>query len=97
MGREAWHAAVHGIAKSWTQLSNWPELNWSPVIKNIKNMKFHKPNVFQYISFVLIDMQVWTLYYFILKIQLHVEPIDFDFFIKSKQSISKLLKLARIC
>ena len=20
--REAWHAAVHGIAKSWTQLSN---------------------------------------------------------------------------
>ena len=22
MGREAWHAAVHGVAKSWTQLSN---------------------------------------------------------------------------
>ena len=22
MDREAWHAAVHGIAKSWTQLSN---------------------------------------------------------------------------
>ena len=21
MGREAWHAAVHGVAKSWTQLS----------------------------------------------------------------------------
>ena len=21
-GREAWHAAVHGVAKSWTQLSN---------------------------------------------------------------------------
>ena len=20
--REAWHAAVHGVAKSWTQLSN---------------------------------------------------------------------------
>ena len=32
----------------------------SSVIKNIKNMKFHKPNVFQFISFVLIDMQVWT-------------------------------------
>ena len=25
--REAWHAAVHGVAKSWTQLSNWTELN----------------------------------------------------------------------
>ena len=27
MDREAWHAAVHGIAKSWIQLSDWPELN----------------------------------------------------------------------
>ena len=26
--REAWHAAVHGIAKSRTQLSEWTELNW---------------------------------------------------------------------
>ena len=22
-GREAWHAAVHGASKSWTQLSNY--------------------------------------------------------------------------
>ena len=28
MDREAWHAAVHGVAKSWTQLSDWTELNW---------------------------------------------------------------------
>ena len=28
MDREAWHAAVHGVAKSWTRLSNWTELNW---------------------------------------------------------------------
>ena len=26
MGREAWHAAIHGVAKSWTQLSNCTEL-----------------------------------------------------------------------
>ena len=25
MDREAWHAAVHGVAKSWTQLRNWTE------------------------------------------------------------------------
>ena len=28
MDREAWRAAVHGLAKSWTWLSNWTELNW---------------------------------------------------------------------
>ena len=27
MDREAWRAAVHGVPKSWTQLSNWNELN----------------------------------------------------------------------
>ena len=26
MDREAWHAAIHGVAKSRTQLSNWTEL-----------------------------------------------------------------------
>ena len=26
--REAWRAAVHGVAKSQTQLSDWTELNW---------------------------------------------------------------------
>ena len=25
--KEAWRAAVHGVAKSWTQLSNWIEFN----------------------------------------------------------------------
>ena len=27
MDREAWHAAAHGVAKSWRQLSNWTELS----------------------------------------------------------------------
>ena len=29
MDREAWHAVVHGVAKSQTQLSDWTELNWT--------------------------------------------------------------------
>ena len=28
MDREAWHAAVHRVAKSRTRLNNWTELNW---------------------------------------------------------------------
>ena len=29
MDREAWRAAVHGVAKSRTRLSDWTELNWT--------------------------------------------------------------------
>ena len=28
MDREAWRAAAHGVAKTWTRLSDWTELNW---------------------------------------------------------------------
>ena len=27
MDREAWRAAIHGVAKSWIRLSDWTELN----------------------------------------------------------------------
>ena len=29
LDREAWRAAIHGVAKSWTWLSDWTELNWT--------------------------------------------------------------------
>ena len=29
MDRETWYAAVHGVTKSCTQLSDWTELNWT--------------------------------------------------------------------
>ena len=29
MDREAWRAVIHGVAKSWTWLSDWTELNWT--------------------------------------------------------------------
>ena len=33
MDREAWCAAAHGVAKSWTRLSNWTE-NWVVIYEN---------------------------------------------------------------
>ena len=35
--REAWHAAIHGVAKSQTRLSDWTELNYILAIKMKKN------------------------------------------------------------
>ena len=36
MDREPWHAAVHGVTKSWTRLSNWTELNWDTVMEKYR-------------------------------------------------------------
>ena len=35
MDREAWHAAVHGVEKSWTWLSDWSELNYKGLLELI--------------------------------------------------------------
>ena len=41
MDREAWHALIHGVAKSWARLS-WTELNWtlSAKVHLVKTMVF---------------------------------------------------------
>ena len=41
MDREAWPAAVHGVAKSRTQLSYWTELNWSPFSLPVSSSRRH--------------------------------------------------------
>ena len=32
MDREAWHAAIHGVAKSRTRLRDWTELSWAECV-----------------------------------------------------------------
>ena len=39
MDREAWRAAIHGVTKSRTQLSDWTELNWSDEMLSDENVK----------------------------------------------------------
>ena len=49
MDREAWRAVVHGVANSWTWLSDWTELNWTKWhrvtgwMKTCACMIFHLP------------------------------------------------------
>ena len=40
MDREAWRPAIHGVAKSQTRLSNWPELNWFFIKWDQVSLKF---------------------------------------------------------
>ena len=42
MDREAWCAAVHGVAKSRTRLSNWTELNYKMFIVEGVLPRFHQ-------------------------------------------------------
>ena len=44
MDREAWRAAIHGVAKSRTRLSNWTELNWTGSIGWFKHGNFNQNN-----------------------------------------------------
>ena len=40
MDREAWRAAIHGVTKSWIQLSDWTELNWESIL--MKQLSHHE-------------------------------------------------------
>ena len=39
MDREFWRAAVHGVTRSGTRLTNWTELNWTEWCKELTHLK----------------------------------------------------------
>ena len=49
MDREAWRAAVHGVAKSWIQLSYWTEL--IDICFSLLDFFF-----FQYVMYIIIHL-----------------------------------------
>ena len=51
MDREAWHAAVHGVAKGWTLLSDWTEVNF---YERILDMEFQE--------FVIVSKKLFCVY-----------------------------------
>ena len=46
--RKAWRAVIHGVAKSWTRLSDWTELNWTDHWKSSWTNYLHFPNLLYY-------------------------------------------------
>ena len=53
MDREAWHAAIHGVSKSQTQLSKWTELielNWIAIDWIIKKLPTTMCIIFTWLS-----------------------------------------------
>ena len=55
MDREAWHAAVHRVAKSQTWLSDWTELNWYP-----SSFRFSPMLCFR--TFIVLHLGLWSFF-----------------------------------
>ena len=80
MDREAWHAAIHGVTKSWTLLSDWTELNWTETLMCLLNVKHALES-----SFAIVDTSPdmsryehlsWLFYFF--NQQCSLENVQFN-------------------
>ena len=62
MDREAWHAVVHGVAKSWTRLSDWAELS-------IGSQNFWSQDPFMFLKAIenppKFSLYIWYFLYYI--------------------------------
>ena len=63
MDREAWRAVIHGVAKSWTRLSDWTELNWDTITFIFT---LAKENASVFFSFFWVYVTPFSPLYFIL-------------------------------
>ena len=61
MDREAWCAAVHGVTKSWTWLSEWTEVNAEPT-NQVESYHLNAPEHFSTFSFLQIACAVALLF-----------------------------------
>ena len=73
MDREAWHAAIHGVSKSQTQLSDWTELNfkmlaypshfletlWRPILRHSQAKQGQGPHLTQGSQFTIALLGCW--------------------------------------
>ena len=62
MAREAWRAAIHGVTKSRTQLSDWTELNWTELNNKKRSMALRKRKLPWDVSLGLSPASPWVLH-----------------------------------
>ena len=72
MDREAWRAAVHGVAKSQTGLSDWIELNWAERIKNENYVLFYLK--FTHSSVLVSKSTIIFVFYLELCVYMYIYP-----------------------
>ena len=53
MDREGWHAAIHGVSKSQTQLSDWSNLNeeFTVSANEVEDLEIDLNDFFSYVCF----------------------------------------------
>ena len=78
MDREAWHAAVHGVAKSQTRLSDWTELN-NDLKFTVWNHNYVRTNLIKGKVKISIRAANRLHYLFVFQIQLTPESLKFPF------------------
>ena len=62
MDREAWHAAIHGVAKSRTRLSDWTELNWTDGILLLLKRNLYAGNHWKQLLHEVMGFKSWLLH-----------------------------------
>ena len=87
MDGEAWRAAVHGFAKSWTRLSHWTELNGKKIKDDINSWGDFPCSWVRRINIVKMIVLQNTIYRF------NITPSKFPmaFFTELEQTISQFI------
>jgi len=88
MDREAWHAVVHGVEKSWTWLKDWTELNFDSNIQKL----WISLNLSYFDSISFLDLMFFiTIGKFLIVTSSSILPISFLFFCDSQYTFADIL------
>ena len=58
--RKAWRAAVHGVAKNWTWLNDYTEVNWNSIYTFISMIAFR--DFVTLCNYAFISMIIWLMH-----------------------------------